>query len=99
MTVLRDARELSPARRAQMAGWLREPEPEPRDLSPEQVIAWLRSPEGERWSEARLGGELERQDQDSGVFADVRDTISSVCPVQSRWPYPYSCHDISRHRH
>jgi len=63
------------------------------ELSPEQVIAWLRSEEGQCWSWLR-GSELERQQEDSGVFADVRDTISSAIPVQSRWPEPYPCHDI-----
>ena len=79
----------------EIAGWLREPEPVPAgsELPPEQVAAWLRSQEGERWSQARIG-ELERQQDDSGVFADVRDTISSNIPVQSRWPEPYFCHDL-----
>lgn len=58
-----------------------------------EVISWLRSPEGEAWSECRIEP-LERQREDSGVFADIRFPGYSAAPVTARWPEPHYCHDL-----
>jgi hypothetical protein len=62
------------------------------DLPPGKVIRWLRSPEGEAWSQERIGCWLERHFGDAGVFASVlRDGSNGAL---ASWPDPGSAYDL-----
>lgn len=58
-----------------------------------EVIEWLRSPEGERWSRARMPGSLVPHDGDDGVFATVLDGAGFPGSAVS-WPEPEEFYDL-----
>jgi hypothetical protein len=59
-----------------------------------KIIAWLRTPEGERWSECRNGGELQRHHAESGVFASVIPALCEHAGRLARWPEPLPVLDL-----
>jgi len=62
-----------------------------------EVIEWLRSPEGERWSRARMPERLYRHGQDDGPFATVLAGDEFPGSAVS-WPEPEEFYDLERSR-
>jgi hypothetical protein len=69
--------------------------PRPAEAPPQQVVRWLRSPQGERWSQNRIGfsGRITRHGHESGVFAEIIPDRAGRF-ARTRWPDPFSAWDL-----
>jgi len=65
-----------------------------RDVAAAQVIEYLASPAGRKWSRRRIRDRLERQRDNSGVFADVIPEETGDPFKAARWPEPFHHWDL-----